>query len=280
MESKEKKYDEAKFLDALKKVGITEEEREGWRSNHYVNQKQKRNDKVRESAEKLRDGLISQKEYLEIVAKEQPIKPFTQVPSLPTAKEIVCSLNSDKVAKGIIGYTTKINNGTYVASRLDIPAYENYDTWVVSVHKGEKEGDVIGYGQTALLENVKFVTSPKVALQIAIGKSKDTIARMFGYWNNEAPNEVRKMALKHFNDPDWVQVGMNPFRHSWFYDKSDGMPLVGASEVIQVGALVLAKGIVKTTPDDDMWIADKKNPNLKFKDGGNINGFEYSIGGL
>jgi hypothetical protein len=280
MENKEKKFNVEDYLNVLRKVGVTEEEREKWRKAHKVDQKQVRNEKVRESAEKLKNGLISQSEYLKVVAREQPIKSFTKVPSLPTAKEIVCSLDKDKVAKGIINYTTKIEDETYVASRLDIPAYEYFDTWVVSVHKGEKEGLVIAYGQTALLKDVKFVTSPRVALDIAIGKGKDTIARMFGYWDNKAPNEVHKMAEKYLNDPEWMQVGMNPFRHSWFYDKSDGMPLVSAQEVIQVGALVIAKGVVKTTPDDDMFIANKSNPSIKFKQGGILGNWNYSIGGL
>ena len=270
----------AEYLKALEKVGITEAERNKWRKEHKVNQEQVRNETVRESAEKLKNGLISQAEYLRIVRKEQPIRAFKDVPALPTIKEIVCSLNKNKIAKGIINYTTTIEDGTRVASRLDIPAYEWYDVWVVSVHSGVKEGDVIGYGQTAFLKDIKFVTSPRIALDIAIGKEKNTIARMFGDWINKEPKEVREMAVKYMNDPDWVQVGMNPFRHSWFYDKSDGMPLKTASEVIQVGALVLAKGVVKTTPDDDDFIADKKNPSIKFNKGGELGGWEYSIGGL
>jgi len=259
---------EGEYLNVLQKVGITEEERDIWKESHYVNQKQVRNDKVKEAAEKLKNGTITQNEYLKIVAKEQPIKLFTEVPKLPTAKEIVSALDENKVAKGIVNYTTKIEDGRKVATRLDIPAYEKYDTWVVSVHDGIKEGQIIAYGQTALLKNVIFVTSPRVALDIAIGKSKDTVARMHGYWENKSPNDVRNMAIKYMNDPNWVQVGMNPFRHSWFYDKRDGMPLVSASEVIQVGALVLAKNPIKTNPDNDMFIADKKNPSIKFEQGG------------
>lgn len=260
----------SEYLNVLQKVGITEEERENWRESHKVNQRQVRNDKVKEAAEKLKNGSIPQSEYLKIVAKEQPIKLFTQVPKLPTAKEIVSALNKLAVSKGIIGYTKHIEDGTKVASRLDIPAYENYDTWVVSVHDGIKEGLIIAYGQTAYLKDVEFKTFPKTALDIATGKEKTTIGRMFGNWENKSPNDVRKMAVKYMNDPNWVQVGMNPFRHSWFYDKKDGMPLVSSSEVIQVGALVLAKNPVKTTPDNDMFIADKKNPSIKFADGGEV----------
>ena len=45
--------------------------------------------------------------------------------------------------------------------------------------------------------------------------------------------------------PEWTQVGVNPYRHSFFYDKSDKSgrtPLISATKAIQVGPLDLAKG--------------------------------------
>lgn len=259
------------YESTLKAAGITESEREEWRNNNKVSQKQVRVPEVKDAAISLKEGKITQKEYLKIVKNYQPIKPFTKVPEIPTLKAIISSLNKDKVARGILGVNYNINNGTLVATRLDIPAYEDYDTWVVSVHRADKEGIAMTYGQTAILDDVEFKTLPSTALNIATEKSnKSTIGRMFGKWVNKDPYKVREMAVKAMNDKDWVQVGMNPFRHSWFYDKKDGMPLLSADEVIQVGALVLAKNVVKTTPDNDMFIADKKNSSIKFKKGGNI----------
>jgi hypothetical protein len=103
---------------------------------------------------------------------------------------------------------------------------------------------------------------------------------MKGNWINKDPKEVREMAIKYMNDPNWVQVGMNPYRHSWFYDKSDGLPLLSAEKLVQVGALVLAKNAVKTTVDDPIFIVNKNNPDIKFKKGGTIKQFIYTIGGL
>jgi hypothetical protein len=71
-----------------------------------------------------------------------------------TLEEITNALDSNKVATGIIGLTKNLEDGEKVASRLDIPAYEDFDTWVVSVHDGNKEGKSIAYGQTAVLKNV------------------------------------------------------------------------------------------------------------------------------
>ena len=194
-------------------IDISEDEIKEWKESHKVDKKQVRNDKVREAAKLLSEGKIPQQEYLKIVRDSQPIKPFKEVPKRPSLIEIVGSLKSNQIETGIIGYTKFIEDGEYVASRLDIPAYENYDVWVVSVHNGNKEGQSIGYGQTAYLENVNFLSSPKTALKIATGESsKSTIGRMFGSWVNKDPKEVREMAIKYMNSPDWVQVGMNPFR--------------------------------------------------------------------
>ena len=46
-------------------------------------------------------------------------------------------------------------------------------------------------------------------------------------------------------DSGWTQVGMNPYRGSYFYDKATGTPVTRADEVIQVGPLVLAKNVTK-----------------------------------
>jgi hypothetical protein len=265
----------------LEKLGLTEKEVEQWEKEHKVSQRQNQNSNVLEYAQKLSTGEISQDEYIKSVRKYLPINEFKEVPKIPTLLEIVGSLKSNQIETGIIGYTKFINDGEMVATRLDIPAYNEYDTWIVSVHDGLKEGTSIGYGQTAYLENVKFVTSPKVALNIATNRNtKTTFARMKGNWINKDPKEVREMAIKYMNDPNWVQVGMNPYRHSWFYDKSDGLPLLSAEKIVQVGALVLAKNAVKTTVDDPIFIVNKNNPDIKFKQGGTIKQFIYTIGGL
>lgn len=243
------------YQAAMAAINQTEEERKAWRKKNKVNQKQKRNPIVQQAAKDYYNGLITQEDYLDIVKKNQPIKTFKSVPELPSVKEIINSLDEKiKVPIGIIGVTKNIKDGERVASRLDIPAYEDFDTWVVSIHDGNKEGKSIAYGQTAVLKNVNFKTFPGPAIRIAMGtQNKSTIARMFGNWVNEDPEAVHERAKKLMDDPEWTQVGMNPFRHSYFYDKTDGMPVATADEVIQVGALVLAKNAKKVLPSDPMF---------------------------
>jgi hypothetical protein len=64
---------------------------------------------------------------------------------------------------------------------------------------------------------------------------------------------------------------MNPYRASYFYDKADGLPVTFADEVVQIGPLVMAKNVKKTTPDNPMFKIDQKQPTSPtFAEGGAV----------
>jgi hypothetical protein len=259
--------------NALNIIGLDDTTREEWRALNKVDQKQRRVPQIQDAASALVNNEITSAEYRELVEGFQPIVPLDEVPALPTVEEIASALDTNKVNKGIVGVNKGIEDGTYVSSRLDIPAYENYDTWVVSLHDGTGDklgGKSIGYAQTAVLNDVKFGTVPKAAANIASGKGKTTIARIFGKWENKDPEAVHELAQQYMDDPEWTQVGMNPFRHSYFYDKATGEPVVEATEVIQVGPLVLARGVKRASPDDPMFRINPKDENSK----------TFALGGL
>ena len=255
---------------------LTETQRETWREKNKGNFRREQTPELSEAAEKLGSGEISIADYTKEVQRLRPIEPFTTVPKTSTFEEIASALNKDQVEKGIIGLDKEIADGTPVGSRLDIPAYDAYDTWVVSVHSGTgSSGSSLGYGKVAVLDNVVFNSSPDAAYKIATGqKNKSTFARMNGKWRNVDPEVARKQAEEYLTNPDWVQVGMNPYRHSFFYDKATGQPLASADEVIQIGPLVLARN-AKTRPLESREHA--LNPKKRkegepefFKKGGSI----------
>lgn len=249
--------------------------------------------------EALERNEITQKEYNNRTKEVMPITPIMDksMQRFPSILDVAASLDKNKVEKGIIGLNKEVPENYYVGLRLDIPAYDRYNTWVVSVHEGAKldpknsnpqsvkrtpniGGKSIGYGQTGVIKNVSFESSSKAALNIAKGeKNKSTIARMFGNWNNHNPKELSNTASGIMNSEaynssaenttgqldGWIQVGMNPYRHSYFYDKRDGMPIVAAGEVIQVGALVLAKNAYKVSAENlDPFISNKTGEEVKF----------------
>ena len=264
--------------DALQELGLTDEALEAWKKENYAKDKfrVKRLEKLEDAAKALREGEITSGEFRELADAYMPIVPIEEMPNFPTKEEVVQALHATdkrKVAKGIVGVNKTIKDGTPISARLDIPAYNDTDTWVVSLHDGTtKNGDTVGYAQTAVLNDVNFTTNPLAASAIAAGNVKTTIARMNGSYVNANPEEVYSTAkeLLEGNPKDWTQVGMNPNRASYFYDKADGMPVTSAEQVIQVGPLVFAHKVKKTTPDDEMFQFTNKRTGVtaNFSEGG------------
>ena len=237
----------------LKKYGDT------WKNNNRLpsNQRQAQDPIVKQAAQDLDSGKIKGKQFRDTVKEVLPIKPIDEMMDIPTFEEIAGALKKDQVKKGIVGVNKNIPDGTKVATRLDIPAYNNYDKWIVSIHEGIK-GPSTGYSKSARLKNVNFGSSTKGALRVSKGADKATFARMEGNWTNTPDEDTISFAErllknekngKYIDDAgeEWVQVGMNPYRGSYFYDKATGQALQAADELIQVGPLVFAKGSRKPT---------------------------------
>lgn len=248
------------------------------REAYKVQQRKEQVPSVAKAASDLDEGVITKQEYDKVVKKDNPILPITEMPEVPSLKRIEAVLGNKVNKTGIVG--KNINpadlEGQRVSSRLDIPAYNKYDTWVVTVHEStgfkNKPGKVLGYGQTAYLKDAIFHTpevtrSQTAALKIAKGGAKNPFAGIDGIYTNASPEDLYKVASRELNNPEseWTQIGMNPHRHSYFYDKATGEPVLSADEVIQVGPLVLGKGVKKGDPKD-----------FKFKAGGSIERNPYN----
>ena len=152
-----------------------------------------------------------------------------------------------------------IKTGTPVSQRLDIPSYNYYDKWVVTLHAPDSSKKVFGYGNTGWVTDVKFSASPTTGFRIATDTNKSPIVFIDGSWKNHKPEEAFKKAQEFINDPEWSQIGYNPYRFSYFYDKADGMPVVNADEVIQIGPLVLGKNVTKANPTDKRFEVNLKD---------------------
>lgn len=203
----------------------------------------KRTPELQAAAAKVQAGEMTAAEYDRLVNEFKPVEPYTSVPQPAADADIRTALTSDKVDR--IGVPSKtLKAGEPVGLRLDIPAYSNHGTWVVSVHEqqaGYNAGKSIGYEPVAAATNVTFGVVEKAAMNIAGGKPKATIAVIKGGWKPTTPAEAKLKADQALKSKDWVQVGMDPERHSYFYDRSSMEPVVSAEEVIQIGPLVLAK---------------------------------------
>ena len=239
-------------LDTAEKLIGSDDALAKWRDvNRLKNHQRQANiPEAQKAAEDLYEGNIPSKEArkrIKEVFPEPELYTAETMPEMPSITDTVGAMGTKARRLGIINVKGfDLAPGERVGARLDIPAYNKYDKWVVSIHDGKSLGGKSkGYAQAIRLKNIEFGSKPKQALGIAKGGNKATIARMFGDYIPQDPYELQKLAKKILQEEnsEWTQVGMNPYRGSYFYDKVTGMPVTKADEVIQVGPLVLAKNV-------------------------------------
>jgi hypothetical protein len=198
----------------------------------------KRVPEVADAIEKLNRGEITRAQYNDIVNLYKPVTPYSFVPKPATKEEAVDALRGD-AAKERYGKQSEYEPGSKVGLRLDIPAYTGKGVWVNSIHN--EKAKKVAYGPTASVKNADLSISQAESKRIALGGAKAPYARIKGDWNPMSEEEAIAKAQEYLNHPEWRQIGMDPERHSYFYDRATMQPITNAEEVIQIGPLVLGK---------------------------------------
>jgi GNAT superfamily N-acetyltransferase len=201
----------------------------------------KRSPELAAAAAALNAGELTAAEYDALVNIYRPI-PYYFEPLKPATEEQVSgALDVSKKPKA----NPVIQNGHRVGLRLDIPAFDRHGVFVVSIHQKRKPsstGEIIGYASVAKARNVTFgIGNELKALDIAMGKGKDALQTMEGEYVNITPEQAFAEAQRAIKDPSYVQVGFDPARHSYFFDRRTTLPVVSAEEVLQIGNMILAK---------------------------------------
>lgn len=196
----------------------------------------KRVPELTEAANKLAAGELSPAEYDALVNKVKPVTPYSFVPQPATAEDAMRALTENK--RPMFGKTGEMTAGEQADLRLDIPAYKDHGVWVNSIHR--KDAPTV-YGATSSVKNATMIGAPDKALKVAQGGPKAPFAVIRGEWNPMDEATAVKNAQKYLNHKDWRQVGYDPERHGYFYDRATMEPITNAEEVIQIGPLVLAK---------------------------------------
>jgi len=238
------------------------------RINMHFKDVTKRVPELQEGAQKIKDEQMTRAQYEKLVNKHKPVKPYEFVPKPATREDAINALTADK--RDLFGTpSSTLKAGHPVGLRLDIPAYSDHGVWVPAVHQqdaGFGAGERIGYENIAGVLNPTFGMSEKAALNIAAGKPKGTIATIKGEWNPMDEQMAIARAQEYLDHPEWAQVGMDPERHGYFYDRRTMQPITAAEEAIQIGPLVLAK---------KPQYGNKKD--YKYNDGGEVQHFD--VGG-
>jgi hypothetical protein len=152
--------------------------------------------------------------------------------------------------------------------RLDIPAYTGKGVWVNSIHN--EKAKKVAYGPTASVKNADLSISQAESKRIALGGAKAPYARIKGEWNPMSDEEAIAKAQEYLNHPEWRQIGMDPERHSYFYDRATMLPITNAEEIIQIGPLVLGKNPKFANIDDFDYAKGGYATMLPFAKGGKI----------
>jgi hypothetical protein len=269
--------------NAFEVLNITEESKEAWRDANRLPNKNKPPEEARqaliEQVKLLEEGKSTPNKFRKYVDTKTPYFLHDSVPEVDSFERIANSLpqKSSILRHGIIGVNKQIPEGTLVGSRYDVKAFENYGTYVGTIHDPAKHGNVLGYSPTAALKNVVFETKVARSLKIAKGNEKSPVIRMEGNWVEHSPEELRQIAKEALEqnknlplaEQEWVQVAVNPAKGaSWvaLEKTADGvrtMPITNASQVIQIGKLVLARN-----PKLQSW--DDYYKTASFEDGGAV----------
>ncbi|MFZ4600229.1 MAG: hypothetical protein ACOYNN_16440, partial [Terrimicrobiaceae bacterium] len=217
------------------------------------------------AAKQLQQGNLTREQFEEMVNKYAPIAPVP-APRQPASNEAMrnalATNQKDKL-------NPNIADGTPVGLRMDINALRKGAS-VVSIHQGSntsKVGQVIGYGSVAAATDVKFSNRNQQALlKVATGEGKLPAQTMEGKYKNISPEEAYKRVTELLNDPEWIQVGVDPTRHGYFYDRANAMPVKSADELIQVGNFVLAKNAQYDSKENYLYEqTGRQDAELKFK---------------
>jgi hypothetical protein len=179
--------------------------------------------------------------------------------SIPTYEEMRSEKGISKEKRDMVD--AFIEPGRLIGARIDIPTFERTlkkpirkdgaPTYVVSIHnkwvgsaKG-RAGGPISYRGSVRINNPVFTVNEEESEKIRDGKNKSTIATTEGTFaeDQSIPNDLDK----------WTQVGMNPRRHSYFYDRASRRPVVSGAESFNVGGTVFVRTPVFGNKSDYLY---------------------------
>ena len=180
------------------------------------------------------------------------------------------------ISYGSVAWATDVNFGSnpkvaaFIAAGVNTDVAKRLKTRVKKVD-GKTTYDVVNTVNNKVLTNKPTIEEANKFIVNAQKQDKTTIARMLGKWKNfegKTKEERDAAAVKKVEEivaieneypganrtgSPWRQIGMNPFRHSFFYDRRNGRPIIYASEVVQIGGLVYAKDVVYADKTDPMF---------------------------
>jgi hypothetical protein len=213
-----------------------------------------RHPQVQAAALLLKEGKLTREQFEKYVDYYRPIEPIEADKLYPPTSDQKMMAALTPAARDKLNKL--ISNGTRVGLRMDLPALQK-GAPVVSIHEGKPNinpktgqpytsaGKNLSYSSTAHITDVEFAPrGQEKSLMMGVMPAKEPLQTIEGKWVNTRPEQAFAKVKELMNDPAWVQVGFDPSRHGYFYDRKTREPVKSASEVYQIGQFVLAKDVV------------------------------------
>jgi hypothetical protein len=236
--------------------------------------KKGRNEQVVLAARELAAGRITKEEYDRYVEYHMPVYKVDKPEAPLDAEGMRKVLRSNQVDK----INEPIKDGAIVGLRMDINALnrgksKGINGSVVTAHpsvpsKGkEPKVDInktVGYYGAARIKNVRAEIGAEIeSFEVAQNlDDKSPQQVLIGEWVNQDPKEIYSEVQRFLKDPSWTQVSLDPLRHSFFYDRSNMMPVASADEILQVGRFVLAKNVKYSDREKFLYSVAGKQVNI------------------
>ena len=178
--------------------------------------------------------------------------PYSSVPVPASESEMFGALKSNQKEK----INAPLPEGQKIGLRLDIPAYREHNVWVPTLKPLEGEKQLTSHRATAAIKNADLNLSESIqkkAKKVKEGSKKGPFAVIEGEFIDRTDEENYRLAQQYLSDPEWVQVGYNPEKHAYFFDRETDEPVINGEEAIQVGPLVLVKNPVFGRREDFLY---------------------------
>jgi hypothetical protein len=215
----------------------------------------------------LEKGKMSREEFNKYVDHYRPIEAVEPDKlHAPTATEAMKKAVRGDAAK--LKVNTPIAEGKRVGLRMDLPA-RDAGAAVVSIHEGKPNDDpktgqpyksagkVISYANAAHITDVEFAPRDQdKSMAMGYLPVKEPLQTAEGKWVNTSTEEIFSRTKELMGKEGWTQVGFDPGRHGYFYDRETGQPVLRAKEVYQVGQFLLAKDVEFGDPSNFKYMQD------------------------
>ncbi len=212
---------------------------------------------VRGMLQKLQSGENIDRDLLEaLIERDIPIREVvapSSIKNLPSKSLIRNALDKEQAKR--VGKLSELPAGSSISVRQDVPSMTRKGVGVVKTlgPEGFKSYDSFVAFDNPVMN--KSTALEKASLAIGAGANKSPLLKISGTLseNQSLPKDLSS----------WTQVGFNPDRHSYYYDRKTKKPVVGGSKAIQIGNTVFVKDAQYGKKEDFLY-AGGYVPNFAF----------------